>query len=318
MRCCLRRMVRRVDSRRMRREHRLDAHRGDQTQRLSSDSPSSRCRRAMQSAMPPGCAGARIVEVLAAAAHPVHLLGRVDRLKPERKGARQVGGGRRFPARRAALQRRVPVAAACPRPGPRAARSPRAVAFHEFKELLAALIAQRLADQEPERVHVLAQLEVLDGKLNALGDTCASPAIMSNFSHGAARADGATMPRRPERRRLSAGSAAPWCRSSRSSSARAGRRFCMMRWAVLVGALAPAACGSSRRPAAARCPRSGADRLKRASRCIRSRSQISGADSSWPSPAPTFASSAHLRPIKRMTKRALSTRPRSLKNSISD
>jgi hypothetical protein len=57
-------------------------------------------------------------------------------------------------------------------------------------------------------------------------------------------------------------------------------------------------------------------KLKRASRCIISlvkRSRLK----SWPSPVPTLASSA-ISPIKRMMNRALSTRPRSLKNSISD
>src|SRR5665213_1037143 len=42
------------------------------------------------------------------------------------------------------------------------------IPFHELEEVLASLIAQRLADQGAKRVHVLAQRLVLDRKLNAL------------------------------------------------------------------------------------------------------------------------------------------------------
>jgi hypothetical protein len=144
------------------REHRLDAHRRNQAQRFG--------KRQALALQPRNAVGdpARlhlggIAQVLAAAAHSMRLLGGVDRQKPDREGARQIRGRGRGPALHAPLQ-----VAGTPVHGlaPPDRREP--VAFHEVEELVAALVAKRLADQEPERMHVLAQIQVLDGELNAL------------------------------------------------------------------------------------------------------------------------------------------------------
>ena len=115
----------------------------------------------MQSAIPPGWAVLRVVEVLPAAAHAVHFLGGIDRLKPEGERARQVVGGRGRAAGGAPLQFGIPgFRTVAPRDGRET------IALHDLEELLAALLEQRLADEGAERVHVLAQRNVLGGKLN--------------------------------------------------------------------------------------------------------------------------------------------------------
>src|SRR5208283_2652391 len=102
---------------------------------------------------------ARVVEVLAPPAHPVHLLGRVDRLKPERERASKVRGGGGFAACGTTFELGITGAGAL---APRYRRP--AISFHDFEEFIAALIAYRLADDRAESIHILAQLRVLDRK----------------------------------------------------------------------------------------------------------------------------------------------------------
>jgi hypothetical protein len=148
--------------RRVRREYRFDTHRGDQIHDLGQGQAfAPQLGDAGRNAA--GLAGRRIAEVFAAAAYPMNLLGRVDRLKPGRKRARQVGGRRRRSARRARLQIDA---------GGRCVLAPldcgAAVAFDEPEELCAALLAQHLADRLTEGMHILAQSRVFDRKLYAL------------------------------------------------------------------------------------------------------------------------------------------------------
>ena len=148
----------------MRGEHRLDAHGCDQLQRLRPASRPSRCRRAMQSAMPPGCGTLESLRYCAAAAHAMRLLGRIHRLEPDRERACKIGGRRRRPALRCVPATPSASAASPSRRRIAASRSPST----SSQELLAPLVAQRLADQFAERMHILAQGRVLDRKLNAL------------------------------------------------------------------------------------------------------------------------------------------------------
>ena len=100
-------------------------------------------------------------EVVAAAPDAMHLLGEIDRLEPGGEGPHQV-----------ARQRRRPVAHACGelRPGVALAGAPtdrgHPVQLHQLEQLLAALLAQDLADQGAERVHIVAQRRVLGGELD--------------------------------------------------------------------------------------------------------------------------------------------------------
>ena len=157
MRCCLRRIVRRVDSvgcavntgsmliepinaRRLLERQPVALQAGDAL------GDAARLRRA------------GIVQILAAAAHPVHFLGGIDRLKPDRERARQIGRRPGIPPGGAPLERvrRRPTALA---PGDGGAP----VALHELEECLPALVAQHLADELAERVHILAQPGSLGG-----------------------------------------------------------------------------------------------------------------------------------------------------------
>ena len=145
---------------RMRGEYRLDAHRSYQRERLLERKPLAlEARDAFGDAA--GLHGARIVEVLPAAAHAVHLLGRVHRLKPGGEGTRQIGGGRGLATRGPPLEIGAPGGALAPRD--RGAP----ISFHEREELLAPLVAQNLADEIAQRVYVLAQPKILRRELNA-------------------------------------------------------------------------------------------------------------------------------------------------------
>ena len=157
--CCLRRIVRRVDSVGCPGEHRLDAHGADQFQRLGQrHAVALQARNAIRDAARLG--GARIVEILAAPAHAVHLLRGVHRLKPQGERTREVGGRRRRSIHRALFQLR-PAGGIALAPADR--REP--IVLDQPEEFLAPLIAQRLADQFAQGVHVLAQAQVLEGKL---------------------------------------------------------------------------------------------------------------------------------------------------------
>ena len=152
-------------------EPRLDAHAGNELERRRERVPLLlQAPDAFGDAS--GLDESRVGEVLAAAAHPVHFLRGVDRLEPGREGAREIGGGLGLAAGRPFLERR------------RGARRPvglapleggKSVTFHRLEELLASLIAQHLADEIAESVHVLAQSRVLGGELDgfALHDVAA-------------------------------------------------------------------------------------------------------------------------------------------------
>ncbi len=144
----------------MRGEYRLDAHRSDQRERpLERETLALEARDAFGYAA--GLQRARVVEVLAAAAHAVNFLGRVHREKPCGEGPCQVGGGRGLAARGPPLQIAVLRDTLAPRD-----RGP-PIPFHEREELVAPLVAQDLADETPQRVHIVAQPQILRRELNA-------------------------------------------------------------------------------------------------------------------------------------------------------
>ena len=107
--------------------------------------------------------GAVAEEILAAPADAVHLLGDVDRLEPHRERALEVarhGRGTTLDARRELGAGGLVAVAAADREGP--------VVLDEVEQRLAALLAQHLADQPAEQVHVLAQRGVLGRELDVV------------------------------------------------------------------------------------------------------------------------------------------------------
>ena len=146
----------------MRREHRLDAHGGDEVHDLPErQAVAPQAGDAISDAA--GLARSGVVEVLAATPDAMDLLGRIDGLEPDRKSPDQVGRGAGRSAGDAPLEidgRGVAALAPFDR-GP-------AVTLDEQEEFLAALLAQHLADRVAEGVHVFAQRAVLDRELNAL------------------------------------------------------------------------------------------------------------------------------------------------------
>ncbi len=160
--CCLRSIVRRVDS------VGCPVNTGSMLMEpinasdlLQRQSVALQPRDAIRNAAGLRCA--RVAEVLPAPAHPVHLLRRVHRLKPDGERTGQVRRRGRRAVHRARLQfcRTRGVAFA-----PANGRKP--IAFHQGEEFLASLVAQRLADQGAQGMHVIAQAGVFGGKLNAL------------------------------------------------------------------------------------------------------------------------------------------------------
>ena len=190
----------------MRGEHRLDAHRCDQRQRLLERQPSRlQARDAFRDA-----AGLRVLEsfeILAAPAHAVHLLGGIDRLEPDGEGARQVGGGRRRAARGARLRARPSLPGAL---APRDGGEP--VAFDQLEELLAALSRSISPMRAPSACTSSRSPASLSGKLDAFA------------VHDWRRSICKALSERPPPPHSNGNSAAPSCRSSRSWSARADRR----------------------------------------------------------------------------------------------
>ncbi len=136
----------------MRGEYRLDAHRGDQLERLIE-----RQAVALQSGDAVGDAAGlslgRIVQIFAAAADAMHFFGGVHREEPNRERPRQVRRDGRRPTLCAALQ----VAVACVHVTFAPLNGREAVSLNEFEQRIAALVAQRFADELPECVHILAQ-----------------------------------------------------------------------------------------------------------------------------------------------------------------
>ena len=147
--------------RRVRREHRLDAQAGEQLENLAQSEA-----RALQG-------GERVLdtsrlrpltfpqEILAAAAHAMHLLREVDRLEPGGEGPHEIARQcrRTVTDARAELGARLLVAFA-------AANGGHAVELDQLEQLLAALLAQYLADQRAQRVDVVAQSRMLGGELD--------------------------------------------------------------------------------------------------------------------------------------------------------
>src|SRR6202030_3500033 len=104
-----------------------------------------------------------IAQVFAAPAHPVRFFSRVHRHEPEGKRTRKVGCLRGRSVSRAFFELNRTAIVACPAQDRR-----QPIALDQLEELLASLVAKRLADQPAERMYVLAQRGVFDGELNAL------------------------------------------------------------------------------------------------------------------------------------------------------
>src|SRR5580692_9465645 len=149
---------------RMRRKARLDADGADERKRLLERvSLLFQARDGFRDAS--GLGGAGVGEVLAAAAHAVHLLGGVDRLEPRGEGTREIGRGQGLAAGCPSLER-----SRCARCSADLAplQSGKPVALDRLEQLIAPLVARYLADEIAESVHVLAQARVLRGKLNGV------------------------------------------------------------------------------------------------------------------------------------------------------
>ena len=102
-----------------------------------------------------------LVEILAAAADAMHLLRHVDHLEPQRERAHQVARlrGRHVARADRELARAFGAAVAARDRG-------LPVLLHRVEQRIAALLADHLADQRAEHVHVFAQLGVFERKGN--------------------------------------------------------------------------------------------------------------------------------------------------------
>jgi hypothetical protein len=105
----------------------------------------------------------RVVQVLAATTDPVDLLGEIHGLEPGRERPHEIACLGRCTAPRTREQRHFAVGIALAPPD-----GVDAIAFHEREHEVPALLAQDLADERAERVHVLAERRVLGGKLDVL------------------------------------------------------------------------------------------------------------------------------------------------------
>ena len=101
----------------------------------------------------------RVAQVRASAAQPVHLLGGVDHLEVRRERADEIARGARRERREQRLQLRVRARVALAARDRGAARR-----LDEVVERLAALLADDLADELAQAVHVLAQRLILLGE----------------------------------------------------------------------------------------------------------------------------------------------------------
>ena len=126
-------------------------------------------------------------EIVAAAADAVHLLGEIDHLEPAGKGAHQVARQRRRPAAHPGGERGARRASP-PRPRMAATRS----LLDQLEQLLAALLAQDLAHQRAERVHVIAQRLVLGREM----DVAAVHSVVASCWRGPRNRCAASAPRR--------------------------------------------------------------------------------------------------------------------------
>src|SRR5690606_38627142 len=140
--------------RRMRRKNRLDPHLEQQLPHVL-EAESMRLE-LLDRLDQPARLFEPLVQVLPAPADAMHLFGSVDHLEPNRESPYQI----------ARLGRRGVADALCQQLGAmRVSLSPRdrrsAIRFHRREQRLAPLLANHLADEHTEHVHVLAQLGVL-------------------------------------------------------------------------------------------------------------------------------------------------------------
>ncbi len=142
-------------------QHRLDAESPEQPDHVTQRQA---LRREAREALlePAGLRGAAVVHVLAAPAHPVHLLRQVDHLEPRRERADQVERllGRPVPGAHHHLDRGLRLALA-------AADGGVAITLHRLEQRLAALVLEDVAHELAQRVHVVAQRRVLERKEDA-------------------------------------------------------------------------------------------------------------------------------------------------------
>jgi hypothetical protein len=143
----------------MRREHRLDPDLDHQAPDLVQPEPLRlQPRHGLDDA-----AGLRraFVQILTAAADAMNLLRHVDHFEPQRERADQVA---RLRGRHVARAGRELAGAFRAAVAARDRRLP--VLLHRFEQRIAALLADHLADQRAEHVHVFAQLGVFERKGN--------------------------------------------------------------------------------------------------------------------------------------------------------
>src|SRR6516225_994887 len=145
----------------VRRQHRLDRERADELEHLLAAQPLGlECGERILDAT-----GLRTLavleEIVAAAADAVHLLGEVHDLKPGGEGTHQVARqrGRAVPYAGRELRARLARARAATDRGD-------AVELDQLEQLLTALLAQNVADQRTEHMHVIAQRLVLGRKVD--------------------------------------------------------------------------------------------------------------------------------------------------------
>ena len=147
---------------RMRREYRLDAQAPEQRDDLlERDTVPLQPVKAVVQA--PGLRSRVRIDVLPPAPDAVHLFGHVHDLEPGRKGADQLEGFRRWTTLRTHDQGHTVFGVAFATTDRRLA-----IAFHRIEYGSAALVPQHLADEVPERVHVVTQRGVLGRKEYAL------------------------------------------------------------------------------------------------------------------------------------------------------
>jgi sodium/hydrogen exchanger family protein len=94
----------------------------------------------------------------------MHFFGGVDRLKPNGKRPRQIGGR----GRRAVLGAHLEIIFSRARVTVAPAYGGLTIAFDQFEQRISALIAEHLPDQFAQRMHILTQARVFHRKLNAL------------------------------------------------------------------------------------------------------------------------------------------------------
>ena len=145
---------------RVRGEHRLDRQRAHELERLGGREPTGLQLRD-RSLDAPRLRLRAAVQILAAAADPVHPLREVHGHEPGGEGAQQLARERRRPIAHAGGELAPRLALAGPGADGRGA-----IELDQLEQLLTALLEQDLAHQRAERVHILAQRLVLGRKVD--------------------------------------------------------------------------------------------------------------------------------------------------------